>query len=162
MPTISELCFDIEFPIKNTCIATNVCRDGADKLGNTYVVHPESGKAFKGFVIPHWTEVVDTCKKMSSVVPELVFAGWDICVLQDGTVELVEVNSTSNMSGLQTANGKGIKPRLRDVGKRILGYDPVKLISIWSKSYVKYDGKYGHYFDGASMKLNEIKKLQNP
>lgn len=130
-------CVDIETGV--------VCGDGADKLGNTYVVHPESGKAFKGFVIPHWTDVVDTCKKMSSVVHELVFAGWDICVLQNGTVELVEVNSTSNMSGLQTASGKGIKPRLRDVGKEVLGYDPVKLASVWSKSYVKYNDKYGQY-----------------
>ena len=130
-------CVDIETGL--------VCGDGADKLGNTYVVHPESGKAFKGFVIPHWTDVVDACKKMASVVPELIFAGWDICVLQNGTVELIEVNSTSNVSGLQTASGKGIKPRLRDEGKKVLGYDPVKLASIWSKSYVKYDGKYGYY-----------------
>ena len=119
--------------------------DGVDKLGNTYALHPESGKAFKGFIIPHWKEVVDTCKKMASLVPDLVFAGWDVCVLQDGRVELVEVNSYSNVSGLQTAYHKGIKPRLQSIGKEVLGYDPVKLISIWSKSYVKYDDKYGHY-----------------
>ena len=119
--------------------------DGADKHGNNYAVHPDSGKAFKGFVIPYWKEVVDTCKKMSLLVPELVFAGWDVCVLQDGAVELVEVNSYSNMSGLQTAYHRGLKPRLRTIGKEVLGYDPVKLTSIWSKSYVKYDTKYGRY-----------------
>ena len=122
-----------------------VLDDGADKKGNIYATHPESGKAFKGFVVPHWEQVVDTCKSMSMEVPELVFAGWDVCVLQDSSVELIEVNSYSNVSGLQTACRHGIKPRLRDVGKAVLGYDPVKLISVWSKSYVKYEGKYGHY-----------------
>ncbi len=122
-----------------------IVSDGADKLGNKYVAHPESGKVFKGFVIPHWEQIVDACKSMSLTVPELVFAGWDLCVLQDGSVELVEVNSYSNVSGLQTAYGRGIKPRLRAVGKEVLGYDPVKLVSVWSRSYVRYEGKYGFY-----------------
>lgn len=122
-----------------------VTSDGADKQGNTYVMHPETGKAFKGCVIPHWEQVVAVCKSMSLTVPELVFAGWDLCVLQDGSVELVEVNSYSNVSGLQTAYRHGIKPRLRAVGKEVLGYDPVKLVSVWSRSYVRYEGKYGRH-----------------
>lgn len=122
-----------------------IVSDGADKQGNMYVAHPETGKVFKGFVIPHWEQVVDVCKSISLMVPELVFAGWDLGVMQGGFVELIEVNSYSNVSGLQTAYGHGIKPRLRAVGKEVLGYDPVRLVSIWSKSYVKYDDKYGHY-----------------
>lgn len=119
--------------------------DGADKAGKRYEVHPDTGKAFKGFVIPHWQEVVSLCKEMSIVVPEMVFAGWDICVLQDGDVEMMEVNSYPNVSGLQTAYQRGLKPKIRSIGKDVLGYDPVKLISVWSKSYVKYEGIYGKY-----------------
>ena len=117
--------------------------DGADKAGNRYRAHPDTGKVFKGFVIPHWQKVVDTCKEMSAVVPEMVFGGWDICVLPNGNVEMMEVNSYPNVSGLQTAYRKGLKPRLSTLGKAVLGYDPVKLISIRVKSNVKYEGVYG-------------------
>lgn len=123
----------------------NIIGDGADKAGNRYKAHPDTGKVFKGFVIPNWQKVVDTCKEMSAVVPEMVFGGWDICVLPNGNVEMMEVNSYPNVSGLQTAYRKGLKPRFSALGKEVLGYDPVKLISIWSKSYVKYEGVYGRY-----------------
>ena len=119
--------------------------DGVDKAGNTYEVHPDSGKTFKGFVIPYWADVVDACKAMSVIVPEMVFAGWDIGVLQDGEIEMIEVNSYPQMTGLQMAYHKGLKPKISALGKEILGYDPVKLISVWSKSYVKYEGVYGRY-----------------
>lgn len=119
--------------------------DGADKAGKRYKAHPDTGKVFKGFVIPHWQKVVDMCKEMSTIVPEMVFAGWDICVLPNGDIEMMEVNSYPNVTGLQTAYQKGLKPRLSALGKEVLGYDPMKLISVWSKSYVKYEGVYGRY-----------------
>lgn len=117
--------------------------DGEDKVGNKYPVHPNSGKAFKGFVIPYWNNVVTVCKELSTVVPEIVFAGWDICVLQNGVIEMVEVNSYPHVTGLQIAYHKGLKPEFRTLGKKVLGYDPVKLISVWSKCYVKYESIYG-------------------
>lgn len=120
-----------------------IIRDGCDTAGNQYKVHPDTGKAFKGFVIPHWDKVVAACKTMTTIVPEMVFAGWDVCVLQNGEVELIELNSYPSMTGLQTAYRCGLKPRLSSIGKEILGYDPVKLISVWSKSYVEYEGIYG-------------------
>lgn len=119
--------------------------DGADKAGKRYKAHPDTGKVFKGFVIPHWQKVVNMCKEMSTIVPEMVFAGWDICVLPNGDIEMMEVNSYPNITGLQTAYQKGLKPRLSALGKEVLGYDPVNLISIWSKSYVKYERVYGRY-----------------
>ena len=119
--------------------------DGEDKAGNKYQVHPNSGKAFKGFVIPYWNKVVDVCKELSTVVPEIVFAGWDICVLENGEIEMVEVNSYPNVTGLQIAYHKGLKPKFRTLGKKVLGYDPMDLISVWSKCYVNYEGVYGRY-----------------
>lgn len=119
--------------------------NGVDKAGNNYEVHPNSGKTFNGFAIPYWNNVVDASKAMSAIVPEMVFAGWDIGVLQNGEIEMIEVNSYPQMTGLQMAYHKGLKPRLSALGKEVLGYDPVKLISVWSKSYVKYEGVYGRY-----------------
>lgn len=119
--------------------------DGSDNAGHQYVVHPDTGKAFKGVVIPHWNEVVAMCKVMTTVVPEMVFAGWDICVLKNGEVEMIEVNSYPNVTGLQTAYHKGLRPQISAIGKDVLGFDPVKLVSVWSKSFVKYENIYGKY-----------------
>jgi hypothetical protein len=119
--------------------------NGFDMSGNEYVVHPDSGKTIKGFVIPHWDEIVKVCKEAATIVPETVFAGWDICVRQGGEIELIEVNAVPGVTGLQTSRQKGLKPRLKLVGEDVLGYNPLKLISVWSRSYVKYDVKYGYW-----------------
>ena len=112
--------------------------DGADRLGHIFKSHPDSGKTFKGFVIPSWEKIVDTCKRMSTIVIETAFAGWDICVLPNGEAEMIEVNSCPNVTGLQTAYKKGLKQKIRTIGIAVLGYDPIKLIPFWSKSYVKH------------------------
>lgn len=120
-----------------------VTREGRDERGHTYTEHPDSGKTIKGFVIPQWQNVVNTCKNMAKIMDNLVFAGWDICVCENGHVELVELNSYPSVTIMQTATLQGLKPRLRALGKEVLGYDPVKLISVWSKSYVQYENIYG-------------------
>lgn len=120
--------------------------NGFDFLGNEYIVHPDSGKTIKGFEIPHWSEIVKACKEAATFVPNTIFAGWDICVCQNGEIEIVEVNAFPGVTGLQTARQKGLKPRLKIVGEKVLDYNPLKLISVWSRSYVKYDEKYGYWF----------------
>ncbi|MBO7616784.1 MAG: hypothetical protein J6T22_06220 [Bacteroidales bacterium] len=122
-----------------------VASEGRDEGGHSYLLHPDSGKCIKGFAIPHWDIVVNTCKELAKSMEEIVFAGWDIGVLSNGNVELIEVNSYPSITVLQTAAKMGLKPRLSALGKEVLGYDPVKLISVWSKSYVKYEGVYGRY-----------------
>ena len=119
--------------------------NGRDEKGNSYAKHPDSGKAISGFVIPNWEKVVNTCKEMSKCLDMIVFAGWDICVLPDGNVELIEVNSYPSITVLQTAIKEGLKPRVQSIGTKVLGYDPIKLISVWSKSHVKYEDVYGRY-----------------
>lgn len=113
--------------------------DGHDIYGNMYKLHPDTVRPIKGFVIPHWEKVKVFCRELTGIVPELVFAGWDLNVCPDGEIELIEGNSAPNIYVLQAPLKKGLKPKLRAVGKEILGYDPLKLISIWSKSYVKLE-----------------------
>lgn len=127
-------------------VTGTLIENGVDMFGNEYVYHPDSGKAIKGFVIPHWDEIVKVCKEAATVVQGTVFAGWDVCVRQNGEIELIEANAFPGVIGLQTARKQGLKPRIQTVGKEVLGYDPLKLISVWSKSYVKFPGKYGYYF----------------
>ena len=123
-----------------------IVTSGIDKEGNRYEKHPDSGKMIKGFVIPYWDSIVKLCKVLPTSLPDLVFAGWDIAVLPNGELELIEANVAPLVSGgLQSPMKVGLKPRLSTLGKAVLGYDPVKLISIWSKSHVKYEGVYGRY-----------------
>jgi hypothetical protein len=114
--------------------------DGIDLQGNKYEYHPDSGKRIKGFVIPHWKECIMMCKRASQVIPENYITGWDICVLPDGNIELIEGNSAPDVDGgLQAPLKKGIKKRIKDIGKDVLGYDPISLVSVWSRSYKKYN-----------------------
>lgn len=113
-----------------------IIEDGSDRSGNTYNSHPDSGKVFKGFVIPNWEKFVGKCKAMSTVDLEITFAGWDICVLPNGEIEMIEVNSFPNVVGLQIAYRSGLKPKIRAIGKDVLGYDPIKLIPFWKKPLV--------------------------
>ena len=114
--------------------------DGLDLDGNKYIKHPNSGITIKGFVIPRWNECVEICKKATNVVPETYFAGWDICILPNGQIELIEGNSAPDVDGgLQVPLKKGIKYKIESIGKDLFDFNPISLISIWSRSYKKYE-----------------------
>lgn len=51
-----------------------------DELGNRYVVHPDTKKPTVGFSIPQWEMAVDLSLKLSLVVPESVYIGWDLAL----------------------------------------------------------------------------------
>lgn len=132
--------------------------DGKDKKGHRYVCHPNSGKVIKGFVIPYWDNVLNACKEMASFIPKKVFAGWDICVLETGEIELIEVNSGPNIMGLQTAYGYGLRPRIQSLGKELLGFNLMKLISVWSKPRMNYDDylKYKRHLQNSDLLLKDF------
>lgn len=111
---------------------------GKDKVGNTYTKHPDTLKDIKGFVVPQWDNVMAACKEMMSFVPDKVFAGWDLCVLENGEVELIEVNSGPNIMGSQITHGCGFGPKIQNIGNDLLGFDLKRLISVWSIPYSNY------------------------
>ena len=82
--------------------------------------------------------MIVACKEMATYIPKKVFAGWDVSVLDTGEIELIEVNSGPNIMGLQTSHGCGFRPRIQSLGKDLLGFDLMKLISVWSKPYSNY------------------------
>lgn len=112
--------------------------NGRDEKGHVFVTHPDTGKMIKGFAIPYWNEVVSACKKMSTYIPEVIFAGWDIGVTENGAIELIEVNSGPHIKVLQTAYGYGFRPKIKALGKELFGYDLMKLIPVWAKPHVSY------------------------
>lgn len=110
--------------------------DGIDLQGGSFVCHPNTGKRIKGFMIPHWEDCLRTCTLASQVIPENYFTGWDLCILPGGQIELIEGNSAPDVDGgLQAPLKIGIRSKIRDYGKELLGFNPISLIPIWSRSY---------------------------
>ncbi len=117
-----------------------IITDGIDLEGNQYKYHPNTQKDIKGFVIPQWDRCVEMCKKASQVIPENYFTGWDVCILSNGKIELIEGNSAPDVDGgIQIPLKKGFKRKIQNYGKEMMGFDPLSLISVWSRSYKKWD-----------------------
>lgn len=62
-----------------------------DKLNNVFEKHPMTGKDIIGFKIPRFDEIMELCKKLALIVPEIKYAAWDICVTKNG-LDIVEGN----------------------------------------------------------------------
>ena len=112
--------------------------DGKDEDGHVFKQHPDSGKTIKGFHIPYWEKLIESCKRMVSLVPEIRIVGWDICVCADGRIEMIEVNSAPHIMVLQTAYGIGLKPRILTLGKEVYGYNLIQLTHVYKGPRVNY------------------------
>jgi hypothetical protein len=54
-------------------------------------IHPVTGKAITGFVIPHWKDLIELAEKAALNIPENRSVGWDIAITEEGP-ELIEGN----------------------------------------------------------------------
>lgn len=109
--------------------------DAIDAQNQHYAAHPDSGKKIRDFEIPQWKEILATCEQAARHIPDIRFAGWDLCVLPDGHVELIEGNHAPDFDGGMQAPLKiGVKYRFQETAKRVLGFDPLPLISIFAKT----------------------------
>lgn len=103
-----------------------------DANNNHYDVHPDTGKQIKGFHIPNWERIVSACKEASQTIPNIHFAGWDLCVNQAGQVEIIEGNHAPDFDGGMQAPLKiGVKKKLQKTVIDVMGIDPLPLISVW-------------------------------
>lgn len=59
--------------------------------------HPESGKKFEGFVVPHWDKVRALCLAAAEEEPRAAYIGWDVAITPEGCV-LVEGNSRPSIN----------------------------------------------------------------
>ncbi|MBR2064824.1 MAG: hypothetical protein IJ971_09045 [Bacteroidales bacterium] len=97
--------------------------NGLDTDGNEYVLHPDSQKSIKGFVIPHWDDIVSTCLEAVRVIPDLRFAGWDCVVLPDGRIDILEGNHGPDVDVMQSPLKVGIRSDIKDRLKSYFNYD---------------------------------------
>lgn len=111
-----------------------------DGKNNKYEAHPDTGEKIVGFEIPHWQDIVETCSKATRTIPGIVFAGWDLCVLPDGRVEIIEGNHAPDFDGgLQVPLKIGVKKKIFGVIKALYGIEPQELLSLFGKNYNNYD-----------------------
>lgn len=103
-----------------------------DSHNRHYDFHPDTGRPIKGFRIPQWERIVETCKEASRIIPSIHFAGWDLCINSVGQVEIIEGNHAPDFDGGMQAPFKiGVKKRLQNTVMNIMGIDPLSYISIW-------------------------------
>ena len=90
---------------------------GANKAGETYEIHPMTGKRIPGTQIPYWDEVRAMCLSAMHRVPQVRFVAWDVAITPDGPV-FIEGNSFPSHAIPQFAahfpDGIGILPRFEE------------------------------------------------
>ena len=80
-----------------------VSTDALDMDGGTHTENAYSGMKIKGFQIPHWEKILDTCRECYRKIPGVSFIGWDFAITPDG-VELIEGNSAPSSTGIQVTH----------------------------------------------------------
>ena len=106
--------------------------EAIDAKNNRYPSHPDTGRLIKGFKIPCWEQILETCKAATQTIPNIHFAGWDLCVTKNGQVEIIEGNHAPDFDGgMQSPLKVGVKKKVQQTVMEVMGIDPLKLISIW-------------------------------
>lgn len=86
-------------------VATGKLQAGESKRADlgTFSHHPDSGAPIAGFVLPRWREMCALALRAHSVLPEIVFVGWDVILTPDGPAllegNLVWGGNLSQMAG---------------------------------------------------------------
>ncbi len=71
-----------------------------DLLYNPCELHPDTGCALEGHVVPHWDELVKLCKSISEYIPMTPYLVVDIIPTQDG-FSILEINSHGQVRKIQ-------------------------------------------------------------
>ena len=98
-----------------------ILTDAMDMAGLRYERHPDTGKAFRGFQVPRWREVLDTVRRAVDVLPNIRIAGWDAALLEGGGTALVEGNHMPDVDLMQQPLEKGIRKEFEEKVRALFG-----------------------------------------
>lgn len=71
-----------------------VYNDGFDHNNkNVGSLHPDTGYRFSDLDLPYYDSVVDLCLRSHKSISFAALIGWDVCVLENGEVKLIEWNA---------------------------------------------------------------------
>ena len=85
-----------------------ICTNAFDGQYNEYAVHPITGVKFEGFQIPQWKEITEQCLNATNHIPKIRFAGWDVTLLDDDSIEIIEGNHMPDFDVLQAPEKVGV------------------------------------------------------
>lgn len=108
----------VQINVENGVVET----DGANTSGERFVSHPDSGIVFKGYKIPQWDKIVETCCEAAKLT-ENPITGWDVVLNKQGEVEFIEANYGPDMDMMQTRYNKGAKKRIYALIKEYCGIE---------------------------------------
>ena len=83
-----------------------------DETAVIYDIHPDTGRSIIGFENVSWNKVLGMAREAAMVVPQCRLIGWDIAVLENGDVELIEGNVTPELGVFEAISHKGLRSRL--------------------------------------------------
>ncbi len=96
--------------------------EGIDVYGGRYTYHPNSNKKIMNFSIPYWEKIKAVCIKAALKIPEVRFAGWDLCVLENGNIEIIEGNHAPDLDIMQSPLKIGIREKLNNSMDLLFGF----------------------------------------
>jgi Sugar-transfer associated ATP-grasp len=74
-------------------------------------VHPVSGAPIRGRQLPLWREVIDLACRAHAAFPHRIIVGWDVAMLADGTVCIVEGNTKPDLDIHQRVEARPLGDR---------------------------------------------------
>ena len=122
-----------------------------DKKGRVHETHPYSGKAFVGFEVPRWSEILETARAAMDVLPGINYVGWDVAIGPD-RVSLIEGNSQPDLVLVQAPYAPA------KVGKRYLfeKWLDEKPLPTASKSKPEDEERSGSFLSRVAKKARKI------
>lgn len=96
-----------------------ICTPAIDHEGKIFETHPNSGKRFEGFKIPHWDLALEVAERALRKNPDLNYIGWDIAIREDDVV-IIEGNSCPDIGTCQLFFNIG-KRGIKESYERYLG-----------------------------------------
>ncbi|MGN0170390.1 MAG: sugar-transfer associated ATP-grasp domain-containing protein [Lachnospiraceae bacterium] len=73
---------------------------------NVYKVHPDSGAPIEGARIPNWERVKEQMLALTRKFPYMYFIAWDIVLMEDGELCIIEANTSSGVNIIQLWGGQ--------------------------------------------------------
>lgn len=58
--------------------------------------HPGTSQCMLGYKIPSWEKILGTVREAHAMLPEVRYIGWDIVVMYDGEIDIIEANSNAD------------------------------------------------------------------
>lgn len=71
-----------------------------------YKVHPDSQAPIEGVCIPNWERIKEEIIHLANKMPYMHFIAWDILILEDGSICIIEANTSSGVNIIQLWGGQ--------------------------------------------------------